>query len=130
MKFLCVEDNATQRHMIDLMLASTGIDIDFATTGAEALSAFQATEYDIVLMDTGLPDMPGIQAAREIRQTEDGFHLGYTPILFLGRLEDETDLADGVLPKPFTADGLKAAIDRILNAARGSGLEGTLRAAR
>ena len=130
MKFLCVEDNATQRHMIDLMLAPTGIDIDFATTGSEAIAAFQTSEYDVVLMDTDLPDMPGVQIAREIRQTEDGFHLGYTPILFLGRPEDDSDLGDGHLAKPFTADGLKAAIDRILNASRGSGLEGTLRAAR
>ena len=130
MKFLCVDDNATQRRMIDLMLAATGIDIDFAPTGAEALEAFQTTEYDMVLLDTDLPDMPGVQVARGIRQTEDGFHLGYTPILFLGRLEDDADLGGDCLPKPFTADGLKAAIDRSLTAARGSGLEGTLRAAR
>jgi DNA-binding response OmpR family regulator len=116
--------------MIDLMLAATGIDIDFATMGAEALDAFQTIEYDMVLMDTDLPDMPGVQVAREIRQTEDGFHLGYTPILFLGRVEDDSDLGDGYLAKPFTAEGLKAAIDRILNASRGSGLEGTLHAAR
>jgi CheY-like chemotaxis protein len=129
-KFLCVEDNATQRHMIDLMLAATGIDIDFAATAAEALEAFQTTEYDVVLLDIDLPDMPGIQVARSIRQTEDGFHLGHTPILFLGRPEDDADQGDGHLPKPFTAGALTAAIDRILNAARGSGLEGTLRAAR
>ncbi len=130
MKFLCVENSATQRHMIDLMLAATGIDIDFAATGAEALEAFQTTEYDMVLTDVDLPDMPGLQVAHEIRQTEDGFHLGYTPILFLGRLDDGAEPGDGCLPKPFTADGLKAAVDRILYVARGSGLEGTLRAAR
>lgn len=130
MKFLCVEDNATQRHMIDLMLAVTGVDIDFVTTGAEALAAFRTAEYDAVLLDTDLPDMPGAQIAREIRQTETAFLPGYTPILFLGRVEDDADPGDGVLLKPFTADGLKTAIDRILNAARGSGLEGTLRAAR
>lgn len=130
MKFLCVEDNATQRHMIDLMLASTGIDIDFAASGAEALDAFQTSDYDVVLMDTDLPDMTGIEAVRTIRQMEAGFHLGSTLILFLGRVEEDADLADGCLPKPFTADGLTTAIDRILTAAHGSGLERTLRAAR
>jgi CheY-like chemotaxis protein len=129
-KFLCVEDNATQRHMIDLMLAPTGIDVDFAASGAEALDAFQTSEYDAVLMDIDLPDMTGVEAVRAIRQTEAGFYLGATPILFLGRVEEDAGLADGCLPKPFTADGLKTAIDRILTAARGSGLEGTLRAAR
>ncbi len=130
MKFLCVEDNATQRHMIDLMLAPTGIDIDFVASGAEAIEAFQTTEYDVVLLDADLPDMPGVQVARALRQTEDGFHLGYTPILFLGRVEDDAELGDGILLKPFTADGLKTAINRILTVARGSGLEWTLRAAR
>ena len=40
-RLLCVEDNSTLRKMIDLMLASTGIDIDFAQNGQEAVEAVQ-----------------------------------------------------------------------------------------
>lgn len=137
MKLLCVEDNATQRHMIDLMLAATGIDVDFAHNGYEAIEAYQTTQYDAVLMDVEMPDMSGLQAAREIRQMEGGFNLGYTPILFLGGQSDEAVLDDGFdaggdghLMKPFTSDALFGALHTVLKAANGEGLQGTLRALR
>lgn len=125
-KLLCVEDNPTQRKMIDLMLAATGIDVDFACNGHEALVAYQASEYDAVLMDVDMPEMSGLQAAREIRQMEGGFHLGYTPILFLTGDSSDTHLdetftagGDGHLLKPFTSEALTGAIDQMLHAAKG-----------
>ncbi len=133
MKLLCVEDSATQRHMIDLMLATTGIDIDFASSGPEALEAYQTTEYDAVLMDVDMPDMSGVQAAREIRQMEGGFHLGYTPILFLGNpqvAEDDALNADSHLMKPFTSAALMGALDSLMRTATGSGLHNSLRSTR
>lgn len=137
MKLLCVEDNATQRHMIDIMLAPTGIEVDFAVNGYEALEAYQTTEYDAVLMDVEMPEMSGLRTAREIRQMEGGFHLGYTPILFLGGPHDHTELEDGMdaggdghLTKPFTTEALFGALDQVMKTARGQGLDGLLRAAR
>ena len=44
MKLLCVDDNATQRRMIDLMLAATGIEVEFACDGREAVEACQVNE--------------------------------------------------------------------------------------
>lgn len=125
MKVLCVEDNATQRKMVDLMLAATGIDVDFAADGQEALEAYQTTEYDAVLMDMEMPGMSGLQATREIRLVEDGFHLGYTPILFLSANEsaDRIDMGyqmggDGHLNKPFTSGALINALDSVMRAVK------------
>lgn len=130
LKVLCVEDNATQRKMVDLMLASTGIDVDFAADGQEAVDAYQTNEYDAVLMDMEMPVMSGLQATREIRLIEDGFHLGYTPILFLGANEgtDRIDLAyqmggDGHLSKPFTSGALISALDSVMRAVKRRGLQ-------
>lgn len=129
MKVLCVEDNATQRKMVDLMLAATGIDVDFAADGQEALEAYQTTEYDAVLMDMEMPGMSGLQATREIRLVEDGFHLGYTPILFLSANEsaDRIDMGyqmggDGHLNKPFTSGALINALDSVMRAVKRRGL--------
>ena len=130
MKLLCVEDNATQRRMIDLMLAATGIDVDFAGSGTEALESFQLTAYDAVLMDSGLPDMTGAQAAHHMRQTEAGFGLPPTPMLFLGQPAGDDASGDAYLIKPFTSERLMAALDSLLRDATGSGLQGTLRRAR
>lgn len=129
MKLLCVEDNATQRKMVDLMLAATGIDVDFAADGQEALEAYQTTEYDAVLMDMEMPGMSGLQATREIRLVEDGFHLGYTPILFLSANEsaERIDMGyqmggDGHLNKPFTSGALISALDSVMRAVKRRGL--------
>ena len=137
MRLLCVEDNSTLRKMIDLMLASTGIDVDFAQNGQEAVEAYQVNEYDAVLMDMEMPVMSGLRAAREIRQMEDGFHLDYTPILFLTGHENHGHLdqgfeagGDGHLTKPFTSEALIGAIDQVLKTTHHDGLGQMLRAMR
>lgn len=128
MKLLCVEDNATQRKMIDLMLAATGIDVDFATDGREAIEAWQVNDYDAVLMDMEMPVMSGLKAVREIRQMEDGFHLGHTPILFLSGNQSAEQIdqgyeagGDGHLSKPFTSMALIGALNSVLRAANRTG---------
>lgn len=137
MRLLCVEDNSTLRKMIDLMLATTGIDVDFAQNGQEAVEAYQVNEYDAVLMDMEMPVMSGLRAAKEIRQMEDGFHLDYTPILFLTGNEDEEHVGqgfeaggDGHLSKPFTSEALIGAIDRVLKTNHNDGFGQMLRAMR
>jgi len=135
-RFLCVDDNLTLRKMIDLMLATTGADVDFAENGREAVEAYQTKEYDAVVMDMEMPVMSGLQAAREIRQIEDGYHLTHTPILFLTGNEDLAHVekgveagGDGHLTKPFTSDALIAALDQILRCSHRSGVQNILRSA-
>ncbi len=137
MRLLCVEGNSTVRKMIDLMLAATGIDVDFAEDGMSAVEAYQTTEYDAVVMDMEMPARAGLTTAREIRQMEDGFKLGYTPILFLSGHADEDHIDEGIeaggdghLVKPFTSEALLGALDRILSTGNRMGLQGTLRVAR
>lgn len=129
MRLLCVEDNATQRKMIDLMLAATGIDVEFAGDGREAIDAWQVNEYDAILMDMEMPVMSGLKAVREIRQMEGGLHLGYTPILFLSGNQDADQIGqgyeaggDGHLGKPFTSAALIGALDSVMRAVKRRGL--------
>ena len=137
LKLLCVDDNSTTCRMVDLMLAATGIDVDFVNDGQAAVEAYQANEYDAVVMDLEMPVMSGLQAAREIRQMEDGFHLSYTPILFLSDRRENIWFdqgveagGDGHLLKPFTSEALISALDRVLRAANRAGLQGMLTAGR
>jgi CheY-like chemotaxis protein len=140
-RVLCVEDNSTLCKMIDLMLAPTGVNVDFARTGDEAVEAYQVNEYDAVVMDMEMPVEAGLKTAREIRQMEEGFHLGYTPILFLSggsgkaRLEHVLEQVleaggDGHLAKPFTSEALIGAIDSVLKTTHHDGLGQMLRALR
>lgn len=79
-RVLVVEDSATIRFAVRLLLQSEGAIVEEAADGAEAVSmaAGAAEPYDTILMDMQMPMLDGIEATRELRQR------GYTqPILAL-----------------------------------------------
>ncbi len=135
MKVLCVEDNSTHSRMIDLMLAATGVEVNFVRNGEEAVEAYQEDEYDAILMDIQMPVKSGIEATREIRQIEEGFRLSHCPILLVTSHDDEDHINEGhaaggdaILKKPFTSEGLLGALDRVLIGANRMGLHSVLNA--
>jgi CheY-like chemotaxis protein len=68
-RILIAEDIEINREIVIALLADTGIGIDTAENGAQALEAFvNAPErYDLIFMDIHMPEMDGFQAARAIR---------------------------------------------------------------
>jgi CheY-like chemotaxis protein len=67
---LVVDDDPTNRSVVGAFLGPTGVVIHFATNGLEAVEAFKATAFDVVLMDVQMPVMDGLAAIREIRAYE------------------------------------------------------------
>jgi DNA-binding response OmpR family regulator len=116
MRVLVVEDEAEIADLLARALAEISWACDVVTTGAGALEALAVTEYDLVVLDLGLPDMDGLTVCREWRRAG-----GRTPILVLtarSALDDRvTGLdagADDYLPKPFAIEELLARLRALL----------------
>jgi DNA-binding response OmpR family regulator len=100
---LLVEDERKLRELVRSYLERGGFTVLSASSGAEALSLAGSTVPDLVVLDLGLPDVPGEAVARELRAG------GPIPILMLTAKAAEEDRirglelgADDYVTKPFS----------------------------
>lgn len=67
---LLVEDDALLRHAFKLLIEDQGYRVHEAGTAADAIAKATADKPDLVLLDLGLPDAPGLDVARALRKHE------------------------------------------------------------
>jgi PAS domain S-box-containing protein len=70
-RLLLVEDDDNNRILVSSYLKNTGIEIDDAVNGEQALDMLKENEYDLVLMDLDMPVMDGYEATSRYRGWED-----------------------------------------------------------
>jgi DNA-binding response OmpR family regulator len=70
-RILIVEDEPMLREAFRLMLEDSGYSVQEAGTGADARAAIQARMPDLILLDLGLPDISGLDLARELSQNPE-----------------------------------------------------------
>jgi DNA-binding response OmpR family regulator len=121
---LVVEDEYKLRELVRTYLERVGLEVFSTGSGAEALSQAATGSPDLVILDLGLPDVPGEEVAREIRATSD------VPILMLTAKSDERDRiaglelgADDYVTKPFSPRELVLRVQAILRRGREAGAE-------
>jgi len=115
MDVLVVEDDASVRTLVKAVLEKNGSDVTQAVNASEAEDFAFNNEYDIIILDLGLPDGDGFEICRDIRD-----HEITTPVLILSA-EQETDVkvkclkvgADDYLTKPFNPEELMARVEAI-----------------
>ncbi len=69
-RVLCAEDNETNRLVLKTFLNILGCEADLVNDGRQAVEAWRAGDYDLILMDVQMPVMDGLSATREIRREE------------------------------------------------------------
>ena len=67
-RVLVVDDVKLNREVAMAVLSQTGVCVDTAVDGLEAVAMVNASTYDLVLMDIQMPKLDGLQATRIIRQ--------------------------------------------------------------
>ncbi|ARU92503.1 aerobic respiration two-component sensor histidine kinase ArcB [Tatumella citrea] len=116
---LLVEDIELNVVVARSVLEKLGCSTEVAMTGAEALEMFDPLEFDMVLLDIQLPDMTGLDVARELHQRFAGQQLPPLVALTANVLKDKKEYLeagmDDVLSKPLSVPALTAVIARFWN---------------
>ncbi|MBO4864216.1 MAG: response regulator [Eubacterium sp.] len=68
---LIVDDTRINLTVVENLLKNTEIQIDTATSGAQAVEMAEKTVYDLILMDQRMPEMDGTEALHKIRENEN-----------------------------------------------------------
>ena len=80
-RVLAADDNVVNRLILKTLLAEFGIEPVLVANGQEALDAWRAGEWDIVLMDIQMPLMDGVTAVKLMRETERREGRRRTPVI-------------------------------------------------
>ncbi|WP_164736671.1 response regulator [Pararhodobacter zhoushanensis] len=70
MRVLAADDNATNRMILRAMLHQLGVTTHVVSGGNEAIEAYRASSFDLLIIDINMPDRDGIDVMREIRAME------------------------------------------------------------
>ncbi|MBK5107294.1 MAG: response regulator transcription factor [Anaerolineales bacterium] len=120
-RILIVDDDQLMRRSLAFNLEQAGYDVKSAARAEDALDVLRGADFDLVLLDIGLPGMDGLDAVRIIK---DEFGL---PVIFLTARRRELDEvvglemgADDYVTKPFDVDVLLARIKAVLRRSAGT----------
>jgi CheY-like chemotaxis protein len=117
MRVLLADDHPTNRKVVELILQPLGVELVSVEDGRQAVEAYSASAFDVVLMDMQMPVMDGLAATRAIRELEHETGRRRTPLFMLtaNALAEHLELsrragADRHLSKPITAEKLIKAL--------------------
>ncbi len=120
LRILVAEDNSVNQHLMRALLRKLGHQVTIASNGREAVAAWKAQKFDIILMDIQMPEMDGLEAVLAIRAAEqpDGEHIPVVALTARAMAGDrELFLASGMdeyLEKPIQAERLTQVLERVL----------------
>jgi len=121
MHLLIVEDEAQLQLQIRQQMESLGYTADSANDGREGLYFGNEYQYDLAIIDLGLPEIDGIELIKRLREQKKTF-----PILILTARGDWQDKVEGLeagaddyLVKPFHSEELRARVQALLRRAAG-----------
>ncbi|UTF59790.1 response regulator transcription factor [Gilvimarinus sp. DA14] len=121
MRLLIVEDDPQLNQQIAAQMQGSGFACDTSHDGREGLYLGQEFNYDLAIIDLGLPELDGISLIRQLREQQRNF-----PILILTARDAWQDKVEGLeaggddyLTKPFHPEELRARAQALLRRSHG-----------
>ena len=121
-RILLAEDEAKLREQLVEILNRHDYTVDSAADGVEALHLGETYNYELAIIDLGLPRMPGMEVINRLRDQGKDF-----PVLILTARGDWQDKVDGLsagaddyLVKPFHVQELLARLEALIRRATGA----------
>lgn len=122
-RILVVEDSASTRSLVRAILEEAPlsfgpVEVTEAQSGFDAMRLLPRTRYDLIITDINMPDVNGLELIHFIRRSEQ---YRSTPLVIISTQATERDVergkklgADAYVPKPFTAESLRSACEKLL----------------
>jgi DNA-binding NtrC family response regulator len=111
-----MEDDLNVARGLEMILSEEGYEVNLAGTGELAMKAFKEKRFDLLVADLRLPDMNGMDVIKQVKEQEPETEV----IVITGygtTAKAVKAMKMGVhdfLPKPFTEDQIKTAINEAL----------------
>ena len=118
-RLLVVDDNATNREIVRRLAESWDMVVELVEHPTEALARIRGGEpFDIAVLDMSMPEMDGLELAREIRRSEEQAGLPLLLLTSIGRLREARGASafSAQLAKPVKSSQLYDALVRVLAA--------------
>jgi len=111
---LVVDDNASNRDVLERRLGREGHQIATAANGTSALELVDRQTFDLILLDLIMPEMSGFEVLRRLKAAE---HTSHIPVIVISALDEIDSVvrcieagAEDYLTKPFNSILLRARI--------------------
>jgi len=131
-RILLVEDNAVNQKLARRLLEKSGMMVETAVNGREAVERWANGDYEVVFMDCQMPELDGFEATAQIRRLEAGTPL-HTPIIAMTAYALPQDKErclksgmDGYISKPISEAELKKMLDNFLPGRASGGVPQTV----
>jgi DNA-binding response OmpR family regulator len=112
---LIIEDEQRIRESLATRLSERGHDVETVARAIDGVEQAVSGNFDVVVLDLGLPDLDGTEALKMIRAVSE------VPVVVATARDDESDVisvldagADDYVIKPYSADHLAARIRAVL----------------
>lgn len=120
---LVVDDSRVMRNMVMNALKQSRLatfEFTEATDGADALTKFDPTKFDMCFVDWNMPNMNGIEFVKKARSSGTAFNVPMVMVTSeqtMAKIEEALTQAgaDSYICKPFTPDDMKVKLEKLVN---------------